>query len=680
MSDAGGASDALQANIMIQTQASILGSDTLALRTIENLHMEGTQDFLPRWSPLNWLIALVSPKGISDPPGAPLEDAPARRRAVLKVFAKNLRVKPVAGTRLIEIDYLNPDPHLAAAVVNELTQGLIDYTFQTRYNATTQASSWLTGQLSELRKQSEALQAKVVGLERESGVYSLGTVDAQGREQAYSGVLDRLQQATTALSLTQQNQILKGAIAQAAESGDAEMLSGLSGNSMVGNVSMNNTLALITSLRQQEATEQAALREAEAKYGASYPKLTELRANLADVQHSIQQEVERIKKRAQSDYAVAVQAEAKTHAEYDRAKEEADKLNDKAIQYAIVRQDAEESRQLYEDLLRRLKEAGVLEGLKSSNITVVDPGRVPARPKKPNVPLYMFAALAGGLFLGCVGALLVDTLDNKISSINEVEALTGQTLMGATPLIETVTRATRGAGTAQLAALDDPQSTFAESLRAIRTAILLTGGADSSRVILLTSSIPGEGKTTISANLAVVLAQTNRRVLLVDVDMRKGGLRRRLGAKTSTGLSELLAGQLQTPELSKVPGLPNLDFLQSGTPPPNPSELLDLKIADWLAIWRKQYDFVVLDGPPLLPVTDAQIISPFVDVTLLLTRSGLTERAQLLRSYRILTQPNKHFVGVIVNGLRPQDESYYGYYGYRKYAYHYGENDNGKSE
>jgi capsular exopolysaccharide synthesis family protein len=677
MSDAGGASDALEANIIIQTQANILQSDTLALRTIENLRMEGTKDFQSHWSPLGWLLGLISPRGIADRPGVPLEDAPDRRRRALTVFAKNLKVKPVAGTRLIEIDYLNPDPKLAAAVVNELTQGLIDYTFQTRFNATNQASTWLTGQLAELRKQSEDLQAKVVNLERQSGVYSLGTVDSQGREQAYSGVLDQLQQETTAVSLAQQNRVLKGAIAEAAKNGDAEVLSGLSGNSMVGNVSMNNTLALIQSLRQQEATEQAAVQEAEAKYGASYPKLAELRANLAGVRRSIHDEEERIKGRAESDYAIAVQDEKNTRSQFELTKAEADKLNDKTIEYAIVRQEASESRELYEDLLKRLKEAGVLEGLKSSNITVVDPGRVPSKPKKPNVPLYMFAALGGGFFLGCLGALLVDTLDKKIGSIHEVEEMTGQTILGVTPFIDSTERS---GGQTGLTALEDPQSTFAEALRAIRTAILLTGGGDRSRVILFTSSIAGEGKTLVCANLAVVLAQSNRRVLLVDTDMRRGALGLRLNLSTPSGLSELLAGQQQSPQFTSLGSSFKLDILLSGTPPPNPSELLDSKMKEWLDVWRKHYDFIVLDGPPLLPVADAQIVHPLADITLLLARSGLTERAQLQRSYHLLNDAGKHFVGVIVNGLHPHDESYYGYYGYQKYSYRYGEDGNAKSK
>ena len=680
MSETGGATDALQANIIIQTHASILQSDTLALRTIENLHMEGTEDFQSHTYSAGWLLDLISPKHVPDPPGARLEDAPERRRHALKVFSKNLTVEPVAGTRLIEIDYLNPDPRLAAAVVNDLTQGLIDYNFQTRYNATNQASAWLTGQLSELRKQSEELQARVVDLERQSGVYSLGTVDAQGREQAYSGVLDQLQQETTAHSLAQQNRILKGAIAQVAETGNAEMLSGLSGNSMVGNMSMNNSLALIQTLRQQEATAQAALQQAEVNYGSSYPKLAELRASVAAVGRSIHDEVQRIRERAKSDYAVAVQAEIETRTQYEQAKARADKLNDKAIEYMIVRQESEKSRELYEDLLKRLKEAGVLEGLKSSNITVVDPGRMSARPKKPNVPLYLLASLGGGLFLGCLGGLLVDTLDNKISSIHEVEELTGQTLLGATPLIGHIVRQPASEGQAQLTTRDDPHSTFAEAVRSIRTATLLTGGAGRCRVILVTSSIAGEGKTVISANLAAVLSHSNRRVLLVDCDMRTGALRRRLNLPAATGLSELLAGQRQEPEICTINGLSGLDVLQSGTPPPNPSELLDSKMKDWLDVFRKNYDFIVLDGPPLLPVTDAQIVHPLADITLLLARVGLTERAQLQRSYRAVTNASKHFVGVIVNCLHPQDESYYGYYGYRKYSHNYGGDDNGTSE
>ena len=678
MSSGEDASDALEADIVIQTQANILQSDTLALRTIENLHMEQTDDFRSHWSPIGWFFGLISPEGATDTPGVRLEDAPMRRRNALGIFAKNLKVKPVAGTRLIEIDYLSSNPKLAALVVNDLTQGLTDYTFQTRYNATNQASNWLAAQLTELRKQSEDLQAKVVDMERQSGVYNLGTTDAQGRDQAYSGVLDQLQQTTTALSMAEQNRILKEAVAQAAQSGDAEMLSGLSGNTMAGNTSMSNSMELIQSLRQQEASQQASLQEISAKYGPSYPKLAELRASIAGLEHSIQEEVARIKERAKSDYAIALRDENETRTKYLQAKQQADKLNDKTIQYSILRQDAQQSRDLYEDLLKRLKEAGVLEGLKSSNITVVDPARVPAEPVKPNVPAIMLAALCGGGLLGCLGGLLVDTLDRNISSINEVEELTGQPLLGATPLFGADVRQPSHSDHAGLTVLDDPHSTFAEALRAIRTSILLTGGSGS-RVILVTSSIPGEGKSTICANLAAVFAQSNRKVLLVDLDMRRGSLRRLVGQPVGTGLSELLAEQQEEVPIVSIKVLPNLHFLQSGRTSPNPSELLDSQIKNWISAWREQYDFILLDAPPMLPVADAQIVHPLADITVLMARTNFTERAQLQRSFRLLTSSSKHFVGVIVNGLRPHDENYYGYYGYKNYADHYGEDENENS-
>ena len=668
MSGADGGSDALGANINLQTQANILQSNTLALRTIEDLHLENTVDFQPHWNPVGAVQGLFSSAGTEEAPEISLENAPERRRKALKVFSKNLTVKTISGTRLIEIDYLNPDPKLAAAVVNKLTQSLVDYTFQTRYNATNQVSQWLSSQLSDLRQDSEKLQAKVVDLQKQSGVYSLGTTDAQGREQAYSGVLDKLQQATTATSQAEQSRILKGAIAHAAESGDAEMLSSLAGNALGANAqTLNSSLTLIQSLRQQEAAQQATLQEMEAKFGSSYPKLSEVRGNIAGLERSIHQEVERIRGRAKSDYEVATQTEASTRNQYNQAKRQADKLNDKAVEYAIVRQEADQSRALYEDLLKRLKEAGVLEGLKSSNITVVDPGRVPSKPKKPNIPLYLAIALGSGCFLGGCGALLTDTLDNKTNSIADLEELTGQGVLGALPLVE------KEPEKGHVFTIDAPQSPFAEAMRTIRTALLLWQAEAPPKVLLVTSAIAGEGKSVLSVNLAAVLAQQGRRVLLVDADLRRGTLRNKLNLRSGPGLSSMLSGQWGRGSIPAVESIPGLYALQAGPAPPNPSELLDSE-AMRLRIeqWREQYDFVILDGAPVLPVTDSVTLNSLADATLLTVRNGMTEKPQVKRSYTMLARNGKHPVGVLLNGLRSDDANYYGYYGYYSNTYAYG--------
>ena len=437
MGAAEGASDALDANITIQTQANILQSDTLAIKVISDLDLESNEDFRPTFNPIEWVLSLMTPKGPADPQHAALEDSPKRRVHALKIFDKRLKVEPVTGTRLITVTYSNPDRKVASDVVNHLTQGLFDYTFQTRYAATTQASGWLGGQLSDLRKQSEELQGKVVKLQRDSGVFTLGeTTGPNGvQSQVYSTVLDKLQQSTAALTQAQANRVLKGALYQVVKNGDAELISGLSGSPMLSGASsgMSTSLALVQSLRMQEATIQAQIDQSSAKFGPLYPKLDELRSSLSATQKSIHAEVERVAARAKNDYEVADKVEESTKANFEDQKRQADSLNDKAIEYAIVRQEADESRILYETLLTKLKEAGILQGLKASNITVVDPGRIPARPTKPNVLLILAAALLGGPFVGCCGALLVDALDSKIQNIRAIEERMGVTAMGILP-------------------------------------------------------------------------------------------------------------------------------------------------------------------------------------------------------------------------------------------------------
>lgn len=663
-SAAGGATDALNANIDLQTQANILQSDTLALRTCDSLKLESTYDFKPHFSPLGLATALFSISKLVETPGVSLEDSPLRRQRALKTFSNNLKVKPVSGTRLIEIDYTNPDPKLAADVVNTLTRELSDYTFRTRFDATKAASKWLSDQMGDLRKTSEDLQAKVVNLQRESGVYSLGAADAQGREQAYSGVLDRLQQATAALGAAEQSRILKGAIAHAAESDDADMLSGLAGNGMgAGSQASNGSLSLLQNLRQQQATQQAALQESEAKFGSAYPKLAELRGSIAGLEHSIRLEVGRIRERAKSDYAVAVQAESNTRAQYAEAKKQADVLNNKAIDYTIAREEAQQSRSLYDDLLKKLNEAGVLSGLQSSNITVVDPGRVPAKPIKPDVPLYLFASLCAGFVIGTGGALLVDALDNKINNVTDLEAVFGQTVMGVLPEVASWKEG--------ILLVDDPESTYVEALRSLRTAVLLSQSDAPPKTILVTSSLAAEGKSTSAINLAVALAQTGGKTLLVDTDLRRGTLRRRLHLTNPEGLSNILAGQAHAQEIQPLSQIPNLYVIGAGSKTPNPSELLGSKaMQEGLQRWKSEYDFVVLDSAPVLPVTDSVTLNTLVDVTLLLSRVGMTEKPQVARSFNMLTRGGKHFVGLVLNGLHMGD-SFYGYYGYRKHAYPY---------
>jgi capsular exopolysaccharide synthesis family protein len=677
MGEAEGASDALDANITLETQADLLQSDTLALKVIDALALERSPDFQPDFNPFAPLFKLFEPGVAMEPRGHSLEDSPVRRTRALKVFKSHLTVSVVSGTRLIDIHYLCSDPGLAAAVVNGLMHGLIEYTFQTRFEATNEASTWLGGQLSDLKKQAEALQARVIALQRQSGVVSMGVQDAQGRDQAYSVVVDRLQQATATLSQATSNRILKGAVYKIVRSGDAELISGLSGNGIAnGSPTITSSLGLIQSLRIQETALQGQIAQDNVKYGPSYPRLGEARASLAGVEEAIHAEVARVAARASNDYRIARQAEDESRREFTAEKRQADSLNDKAIEFAIVRQEAEDSRGLYEDLLKRLKEAGVLEGLRSSNITVVDPGRTPSKPKQPNIPVYLGISLVSGLFLGVCGALAVDSIDDKIQALEEIEQDLKIVPLGILPQLgeprwyggfgRPPAPKGRIGGVNSLAIFADPNSPYTEALRGLRTALLLAKSSMPPQLLLVTSSVAGEGKSVLSANLAAVLAQCGKSVLLVDADLRKPSLSEKLGLKSETGLSEFLTDEHRLEDIVEVARLPRLHVLTSGPIPPFPADLLaSPRMEEGLNRWRERYDFIVLDSPPVLLVTDAVVLAGLADATLLVARYGMTNRLSLARSHRTIKgQSTQDRVGIVLNGVSTGSAFHYEYYGY----------------
>jgi polysaccharide biosynthesis transport protein len=659
-------SDALEVNMIIQTQAQILQSDSLALRVIEDLHLEQTEDYRPKWSPVGWLFGLLGPRGVADSPGATLESSPHRRMRVLKIFHRRLTVKPVAGTRLIDVSYLSPDPQLAASVVNHLLQGLIEKGYQARYDATMQASSWLSGQLGELRAKTQELQAKVVKLQQESGVFALGEVDREGRDQTYSPTLEKLQMATQAEAQAQSNRILKGAIDDVVKSGNAELISGLGGSAIGGGSSaaVATSLSLIQNLRMQEATLQGQLQELSAKFGPAYPKLAELRGNVTAVQAAIQAEVGRVAGRAHNDFMVAEHTEEKTRRDFNADKSEAEALNNKTIEYQMVRQEADQTRSLYDDMLRHLKESGLLAGLHSTNISIVDWAKASDSPAKPVAMLYLLGSLFAGLVFGVLAALLRDVTDTKIHDLREISRELGPLPLCVLPYqkeLPAMSGEVVRIEKSPLPALDRPQSLLVEALRALRTSLLLSRSGAPPRSVLVTSPLAGEGKSFLSWNLAILFAQQGKRVLLCDANLRHPFLHRNLEADPSSGLSTVLAGLSPDDAASVViPVLevPGLYLIPAGPLPPYPAELLaSSQMAELLKVWESQYDLVLLDGPPLLQFTDSVVLSSMVNSVLLLARHGRTPLPALEKSYRMLEDVQSTIgrkINIVVNGVKEQ--------------------------
>lgn len=668
----GGAADSLSVNIDLQTQATILESDSLELQVIKELDLEHNKDFEPHFNPINFVLGLITPKGSADPHGASLDDSPNRRARLLRVFDKNLKVKVNEGTRLIEVSYMNRDPRAAAAIANHLVQALIDFNFQTKFLATQQVSTWLENQLGGLRKESEDLQSKVVALQQGSGIYGVGGMDLNGKPVVYSPILDRLQQSSALLSQAEMNRVLKGSVYEIAKTGNAEMISELSGTGMMSQSGQGVTtsLTLIQNLRTQEATLQAQVDQDASKFGSAYPKLVDERASLRGLQKLLNDEVGRIAQRAKNDYDVAVQTETGAKSTYDADQSAAEKLNDKTIEYTILEKESEESQDLYQDLLKRLREAGILEGLKSSSLTVVDIARPPAVPNRPNVPLYLGLGLGLGMFLGGCAAFAADAIDNKVQGPEEIEGV-GIPLLALIPKVQK--------SESQVIQLDGTSVEFSESIRRLRSTLLISKGGEPPRILLVTSGSPGEGKSTVALNLAGALSQYGNKVLLVEADMRRPVLRRRLGLTMKGGLSTVLADVNSHDHPEVVDKFPNLYVLPAGPVAPFPSELLGSgPLRSLFDRWTNEYQFVVVDSPPVLPVTDVQILEAFADSTIFVVRGGLTTRVALQRAYHILlphakiaAAPN---IGVVLNAISTNSAGYYEYYGQYGYENYYGKN------
>lgn len=668
-------SDALQDNINLQTQASILESDSLALSVVRDLHLTDNAEFRTHTGILSNLFG--GPGRLADAAqAAPADDGmtPRQRTRVLDLFHKKLTVKAVPGTRLITVSFLSADPQLAAHVVNKLTAGLEDFNFATRRDATARTAQYLMNQLSELRQQSEDLEAKVAAAQRESGIVSLGGVDGQGRQQVYSAVLDKLQQATTAYSQAQSNLIAKQAVYEAAETGDPEALSSLSGSSLFAGVSGSNPLALVQDLRLQQSNLEGQFAELSAKFGSRYPKLEEMRGHLNALDQAIKAEVSRIQERAKTDLSVARNVEQNTRGVYLGLKSQADALNNKAITFTILQEEADQSRTLYNTLFKQLKEAGIVEDFRASNISVVDPARVPSTPAKPQITLYIAGALGVGFLLGGCCALLLDAADSTVQTVAELGGALGWVPIGVIPFLSARKAIKRPLDVAcavpdVVAALAQPRSPYTEALRALRTSLVLPDSASQPQVILITSSVPGEGKTMLSINLAALLAkqEPGKKVLLVEADLRRPALANLLQFSPREGLAGLLenGGDPRSAHdtVLAIPGVDGLYALAAGHAPEEPAELLGSeRMKEAICAWREQYAYIVIDGAPVLPVTDSVVLSTKVDMTLVVARHKITKRQFLQRTRETLTAAGAPRVHLVVNALQDPERSYYGIY------------------
>jgi succinoglycan biosynthesis transport protein ExoP len=521
----------------------------------------------------------------------------------------------------------------------------------------------------------ESSQEKLVRYQKEHEIL--------GIDEKQNITTEKLDELNKALTAAESERMDKESVYRLVQAGDVDSIVSAAGVLDSAAPGSQPPSSLLETLRGKEADLKIQAAELNTQFGPAYPKLAQVNSQIKEVDAQILTEIRKVGGKIKGQYTAAVQREKMLHDALQSQKQEANKLNESAIEYSLLKRDLDSNRQLYEGLLEKLKEAGVSAGLRSNNFRIVDVARTPSYPIEPNIPRNLAFAFMLGLTTGVGLAFLLEGLDNTVRTTEQAQMISGLPPLGMIPLGSRSTREAANTKRLVIATSKEavelitqvrPQSQMAESYRALRTSLLLSNLGAPPKVIMVTSALPQEGKTTTSINCAVVLAQKGVRVLLVDADLRRPSIHKTLGMAPRSGLSNVLTGSSTLENaITRSSILPNLDVLPAGTPPPNPAELLaSTNMREVLEKLRSHYDHIVVDTPPTLSVTDAVVLSPRADSIVLVIRSGQTTKQALRRSRDVLAQVNAKVSGVLLNAVDLSSPDYYYYYEYQgKYARYY---------
>ena len=626
--------------LQLQSAVTVLESNTIALAVMQQLKMAERKDFAGHWV---------------QPPGTRVADlAPEVRDKLLLRFEKNFQVEIVPKTDIISVQFRAKDPKLAADVVNATVSSYAERNFRTSYDSASQVSDWLSKQMGDLKLKANDAQEKLAALQKQRGLIGVDETD--------NIVTDKLKELDEELTTAESDRIIKEARYRISRSGNPEL---------IASAVPEPTLQVLRSQQAQLRVEHARL---STKFGDGYPKLAELGNEMAQVDSAIKAELKNLAERYQNEYLAAADTEKMLRAKVEEQKQKAFDLNQGAAQYAILKREVEATQGLYETLQLKLQQAGIVAGLASANIGVVEPGQVPSEPIDPRPVLDLALGLGSGLVLGVLSAVGMEALDATVRTGEEVESACGLPTLALIPQVilrDPASRANKHLPLEQtlrlrLIAHQLPQSHAAESYRSLRTSLLLPSGARPPQVLVVTSSMPAEGKTLTAVNCATVLAQQGAKVLLVDSDLRQPSLHLAFKIPQEPGLSSVLAGACPAGEVtSPTDIMPNLSLLPSGPANGYPAEkLASQTMLDLLEHWRARYDHIVLDTPPASMFTDAVVLGAQADAVLLVARSGSTTKYSLRHARDLLLRANANIAGVVLNGIDQRYErSYYRRYG-----------------
>lgn len=638
-----------------QTQYRILRGRDLARRAARRLRLETIDEFNgrgPKPPALTRYIDAAKAKVLApfrDQPVATTEVAPgesASENAQIDAFLSRVAVEPVRGSRLVDVTFVSADPRLAALAINVLGEEYVQQNLEFRLANSDKSLQWLT---QEVAKQQQVVQAS----ERMLAEYRENQ-NALSLEDRQNIIVARLNQVNDAAARARTVRIQKEAVYnQVVAAKEPENISVVAGSGFVQQLK-----ARIVDLERDR------VRLAE-RYGEKHPEMQKIALQLTDANRQLGAEVAKIVDGIKSEYQQAAEEERQLASDLESQKAQATDLNRKSIDYSVLQREAESNRQVYESLLQREKELKVVSNSRANNVRLLDRAEVPGAPFQPNTRRAWMMALLFGAVLGVAMAFAIDYLDDTIKTPEDITWRLRLHFLGLVPKVH---------GDRHPLLSGPVPHDFGEAFRALRTAIVAASAGNSTRIIAMTSTQPLEGKTTTAANMALALAIGGARVLLIDADMRRPSLHRAMRLPNNKGLAELLTGQARMREVVQRCGDPNLLVISAGQTPPNPSELLstDRMRAFLQQLASSPFDWVVIDTPPVLAVTDAVILAPLVDSVAFVIGAEMTRWRLAERALETLQTGHPKAVHAVLNRVDFDRNRYYysRYYGHQHKSYY----------
>lgn len=675
-----------------QTQYRLLQSRVVAGRVVEKLGMVRTPSLAsdgageaPRQSRISavvgWVRALPSntlntirgflgtaPAQID--PGAVQElesnEDPAYRSAINRVLG-GLSVRPDSNSNIVSVTWRSSDPVMAARVSNAVVDEYIKHSLEAKYQASEQATTFLTEQIALLRQEITVAENELQQYGSERDILSLN----ENQDTVTQGLTSLNQEVLTAQTERVQAQISYEQLRDADPSTVPEIYN---------NVLIQTMKSNMAELQQDRA-------ELGRRFTAEHPDVKRLDGQIADLEDRIDTEEGRIFEslvaNAEQQFRIAQNRESRLNSMLQQQRTQTQELNRDLVRYRQLQIEVENKQELLDTLLQRLNEAGVnsrLQGSRTSSIRKIDAATVPRTPSAPDTRQTLLYGAILGLVLGLGVALFQEHLDNTLQSSEDVEQRLGLATLAWVPALGDVAGG-KGMGYGQsseddlegvhpeLVTAERPRSVISEAYRNLRTSVLLSRSGQPPQVLVTTSSVPGEGKTTTTMNLAITLAQAGKRVLVIDADMRRPRLHRTIKLNSDHGLTQFLTGACSLEEAVQPGPIENFWAMPCGVRPPNPAELLvSSDFEKMLERLRESFDNILIDAPPVMAVTDPVIVAPWTDGLILVVQGGETPYPLVQQAMRKINEVGATVLGVVLNNVQIERVSYRGYYR-RQYRY-----------